>query len=274
VVTCDDSRKELAQGSKVRKAHAAREGLKGRLDDKDIERVLKAMGSANLVKQERLLLKRKINICLELAGKNSQYHEYHIPHKVIEDCQRIRAALVALRAALREPPNVRYELAKEADRFPPCSSESRTHRRAIPCALAHEQVTEAERGVSQIDFWAMHRAAWAKERLGKTKQADYNRYRLILCLADIYTMIFGKPPRATRDGSWCLFLKEVLDISEGTSLKSGAVYDSWLKAKRWKTQVQGRPMSDDDFAWTWTSRPGHYSEELARDLGLLPEPQR
>jgi hypothetical protein len=32
-------------------------------------------------------------------------------------------------------------------------------------------------------------------------------------------------------------------------------------------------MSEDDFAWTWTPRAGPYSEELARDLGLLPEPQ-
>ena len=120
----------------------------------------------------------------------------------------------------------------------------------------------------------MHREAWAKERLGKTKQADYNRYRLILCLADIYARIFGEPPRATRDSSWCLFLKEVLDISEGTSLRCGSVHDSWLKAKRWKTQVQGHPMDEDDFAWTWTPRAGNYSEELARDLGLLPEPQK
>jgi hypothetical protein len=130
----------------------------------------------------------------------------------------------------------------------PCSSEIRAHRRAIPCALAHAQVTEAVRGVSQIALWAKHREAWAKERLGKTKQADYDRYRLILCLADIYTRIFGKPPRTTRDGPWCLFLKEVLDISEGTPLR-GSVYGSW------------------------STRAGPYSEELARDLGLLPEPQ-
>jgi len=246
---------------------------KFRLDDDDIERVLKAMGSADLDKKQRLLLKRKINICLELAGKNSQYHEYHIPHKVIDDCQRIQTAVAALSTTLREPPNILYELAKEVDRFPPCSSEIRAHRRAIPCALAHAQVTEAVRGVSQIALWAKHREAWAKERLGKTKQADYDRYRLILCLAGIYTRIFGKAPRTTRDGPWCLFLKEVLDISEGTSLKSGSVYGSWLKAKRWKTQVQGRPMSEDDFAWTWTPKAGPYSEELAHDLDLLPESQ-
>ena len=102
---------------------------KFRLNDDDIERVLKAMGSADLDKKQRLLLKRKINICLELAGKNSQYHEYHIPHKVIDDCQRIQTAVVALSTTLREPPNILYELAKEADRFPPCSSEIRAHRR-------------------------------------------------------------------------------------------------------------------------------------------------
>jgi len=244
-------------GRKCRKHMPHLKDPKVVFDDNDVERVLKAMGSKySLEKRQRLLLKREINRSLAFSRKSYQSREYHARRKVIDYCKRIQVAVAEITAVLRDIPNVRYELAKEADRFPPCSSEIRPHRRAIPSVLAHAQVTEAERGISQIALWAKHREAWANERstrLGKKRAADLIRYRLILCWADLFTRIFGELPSATLDGPWCLFLKEVLDISEGNSLSIGSVYDIWSKARRWRTQVRGRPMPEDDFAWEWAT---------------------
>jgi hypothetical protein len=51
------------------------------LDDNDIERVLKVMGSNySLAKPEQRLLKEQINRGLEFANKLYQHHEYHTPH--------------------------------------------------------------------------------------------------------------------------------------------------------------------------------------------------
>jgi hypothetical protein len=105
-------------------------------------------------------------------------------------------------------------------------------------------------------LWAKHREAWANERstrLAKKRVADHIRYRLILYYADIFARTFEKAPSATRGGPWCLFLKEVLDTSEGSSLSIDSIHDIWSKSRNWGKQVRGQPMSKDDFAWIWTT---------------------
>jgi hypothetical protein len=226
-------------------------------EDDDVERVLKAMGSNySLGNQEQVQLKQEINRCLAFSNKCYQHHDYHAPHKVIDYCKRIQVGVAKIAAVLQEVPNVRYELAKEADRFPPCSSKIRRSRRPIPSELAHAEVTEAELAVNKIALWARHRERWAIERstrVGKRRVPDHIRYRLVLCYAHIFTVTFGKAPSATLGGPWCLFLKELLNISEGGSLGIDGVHDLWSEVRSWRDRFRGRPMPEDDFAWIWTT---------------------
>lgn len=202
------------------------------LEDKDIELVLDSVGK-KLCKADvglKQKLKDDINELLTLIiGVREVLCARLTPHEKLDAFCKVQTKVDALKAAMQD---CGISLVEEADVSAPGEPG---HQLLGPRDIAYDMVDTALHGVSNIHSWAESGRKRALDHKGEQpNHLRTARYVLIVELSTIFARTFDLPLSATRRGPWCLFLKEVLSLSEDQELTKDGAHDIWLTVRRWK----------------------------------------
>jgi len=202
------------------------------LKDNDIELVLdtveKKFCKADVSLKQKL--KDDINELLTLIiGVREVLCARLMPYEEIDAFSKVQTRVYELRTAMKD---CGISLVEAAD-----ISAAGEHGQQLlgPRDIAYEMVDGALHVVSEIHSWAESGKKRALDRKGK--QPNHHRttrYVLIVGLSTIFARTFNLSPSATRGGPWCLFLKEVLSLSEDEECTEDAAHEAWLSTRRWQ----------------------------------------